>query len=233
MLLLAMGCVAQDQSLGDVARESRARAAQPKPAKTLNSDGPEAAVTASDDPLAVVTRSATAMLHDAPHRCETQSSGNSGPRPGWSEVAIIEIAGADRVHVIGEFTNPKRRTETIFIGGEAYQKTDNGPWEKIDAMRGAQVNGGAMTVPDELKFGYKPGDLKLMGREVIGGVFTFHYRFQVRDSFIDRTVHIWVGAGDSLPRKAEMVTHDLQSKIDSYTSTDCTYGIEIKIEAPM
>jgi hypothetical protein len=181
MLVFGTVCLAQDsppqdRPLGDVARETRAQTAQTKPAKTLVSEGSEPhPVSASDDPLEVETKAAAALAHDTSHRCEMQSSGNSGPRPGWSRDVVIEAAGADRAHVIGEFTNPKRREETIYIGGEVYQKIDNGPWEKIDAMKGTHVSGGAMTVPDELKFGYKKGDLKLMGGQIISGLPTLHY----------------------------------------------------------
>jgi hypothetical protein len=170
-------CQAQDRPLGDVARETRAQTAQAtKPAKTLVSDGSEPhPVSITDDPMEAVTKAADALLRDNFHRCEMHSSGNSGPRPGWSRDVVIDAAGADRAHVIGEFTNPKRREETIYIGGEVYQKIDNGPWEKIDAMKGTHVSGGAMTVPDELKFGYKKGDLKLMGGQIISGLPTLHY----------------------------------------------------------
>jgi hypothetical protein len=242
--LFGSSCLAQDQSLqdqspqdrplGDVARETRAQTSQaPKPAKVLVSEGSDLhPVSASDDPLEVMTRAAAALLHDTSHRCQEQASGNSGPRPGWSELTLTEIAAPDRVHVIGEFTNPKRREEEIFVGGEVYHKADNGPWEKIDAMREAPVNGGAMTVPNELKFGYKKGDLKLVGAETINGSPTLHYQDKIRDFAIDRTIDIWVGSNDNLPRRTAMVTHDLRTKIESQETTDCTYDTNIKLEPP-
>jgi len=225
---------AQDRPLGDVARETRAQTAQSKPAKTLASDGPETAVTASDDPLEVITKAATAMLRDNSHRCHEMASGNSGPRPGWTQETWTEF-GNDRLRISG--AQEHQPVETIFIGKDGYRKIGSGPWTKVDPMEMAWyqtwTSPAAFKLPDELKFGYKPGDLKLTGPEVIRGVSTFHYQFKVRDSFIDRTVDIWVGAGDALPRKTEMMTYDLKMGTSWHTMTECTYGIEIKIEAPM
>jgi hypothetical protein len=235
-----MVCLAQDQSppdrpLGDVARETRAQTAQTtRPAKTLVSEGSDLhPVSASDDPVDVVTKAAAALVHDTSFRCEMHSSGNSGPRPGWSRVEIIETAGTDRVHTVGELTNPKRREETIYIGGEGYVRIDNGPWKKKDAMKGTRVNGGAMAVPDELKFGYKKGDLNLTGVQFINGLPTLHYQDKVRDIAIDRTIEIWIGSNDNLPRRTAMITHDLQMKTDWQETTDCTFGVHITIDPPL
>jgi hypothetical protein len=236
-MVLGAFSLAQDQPLdrplGDVARETRAQTSQAtKPAKVLVSEGSDLhPVSTSDDPVDVVTRAATALAHNTSLRCEMRSSGNSGPRPGWSQDDVIEVAGADRMHVVGEFTNPKRRTEEIFVGGEVYHKTDNGPWEKIDAMKGTHVNAGD-AVPNELRFGYKKGDLKLMGGQIINGSPTLHYQDKIRDFGIDRTIDIWIGSNDNLPRRTEMVTHNLQMKTDTQEKTDCTYNATIKIAPP-
>jgi hypothetical protein len=232
---LAQDQSVQDRPLGDVARETRAQTAQTaKPARTLVSEGSNPTpVSAGDDPVDVVTRAAAALVHASSLRCEMRSSGNSGPRPGWSRVEIIETEGADRVHTVGELTNPHRREETIYIGGEVYGKLDNGPWEKTDALKGTHVNGGAMALPDELKFGYKKGDLNLTGVQFINGSPTLHYQDKVRDIAIDRTIEIWIGSNDNLPRRTAMVTHDLQMKTDWQETTDCTYGLSITIEPPL
>ncbi len=79
MMLLwpASACIAQDQSLGDVARESRARAQSAKPAKVLNDDGDRPAITASDDPTTVINKAVAAMLHDTSHRCQKVITGSA------------------------------------------------------------------------------------------------------------------------------------------------------------
>jgi hypothetical protein len=91
----------------------------------------------------------------------------------------------------------------------------------------------AIKLPDELKFGYKSGDLKLIGSESVNGSPTFHYRIKIRDTAIDRTVDIWVGSKDSLPRRTEMTTHNLEMKTSWHQMTECTYGTSITIEPPL
>jgi hypothetical protein len=225
-------CAAQDRPLGDVARETRAQSQSAKPSRTLTSDGPETAVTANDDPLEVITRSSSALLRDSSHRCRQTSSGNSGP--GWNKVVTTEFAAGDHVRVIADQGN--QPSETIFIGKDGYRKTGNSAWAKIDPLESAwdaTYAPNALKLPDELKFGYKSGDLKLVGSEPVGGVATYHYQATVRDVAIDRTIDVWIGAADSLPRKTEMMTHDLQMKTSWHETTECTYGVEIKIEPPM
>lgn len=224
---------AQDRPLGDVAWETRAQIAQSKPAKTLTSDGPDAAITAGDDPLQVITKAAEAMVRDNSHRCRQVSFGNSGP--GWREVATKEF-GDDRMRFVAE-QGARQGEETIFIGKDGYRKTASGPWARVEpgemSWYQTWTRPAMLKLPDELKFGYKPGDVKLIGPEMIASVSTFHYKVKVESFAIDRTIDIWVGASDGLPRKTEMMTYDLQTKTSWHTTTECTYGVEIKIEAPM
>jgi hypothetical protein len=128
-----------------------------------------------------------------------------------------------------------QRGETICIGNDGYRKVGAGPWARIDSpeMTWYQSHLNAIKLPDELKFGYKSGDLKLIGSESINGSPTFHYRIKIRDTAIDRTVDIWVGSKDSLPRRTEMTTHNLQMKTSWHQMTECTYGISITIEPPL
>jgi hypothetical protein len=93
--------------------------------------------------------------------------------------------------------------------------------------------GRATPVPDELKFGYKSGDLKLVGPQVIDGSPTFLYRATPHDIAIDRTIDIWIGSIDNLPRKTDMFTRDLSMKTSWQETTSCTYGVDIKIEPPL
>jgi hypothetical protein len=234
-VVLGTLCFAQDRPLGDVARETRAQASQaPKATKVLNNEETNAqAVSASDDPLDVVTKAATALIRDTSHRCRKVASGNSGPRPGWDEVPVTEVAGVDRMRLVSEepYTN-HTQVETILIGNDSYRRTGTGPWEKLSAMEGT-FSGRATPVPDELKFGYKSGDLKLVGPQVIDGSPTFLYRATPHDIAIDRTIDIWIGSNDNLPRKTDMFTRDLSMKTSWQETTSCTYGVDIKIEPPL
>jgi hypothetical protein len=90
----------QEPSLGDVARASRAQQAQtPKPAKVFsNEDSNPQAIKDGDDPFAVFQRASLGFQHDTAHRCQEQSSGNSGP--GWKKSATYEVAAADRMRLV-------------------------------------------------------------------------------------------------------------------------------------
>jgi len=234
MVLLGTHSFAQDQSLGDVARETRTRIQNTKPTKTLsNEDSDAQAITFSDDPLKVISKAAEAMVRDNSHRCHQVSSGNFGP--GWTRDVTTEFAAGDRMRSVGN--QEDQWVETIIIGQDGYRRTGSAPWVRVNpgemAWYHTWTNPATFKLPDELKFGYKTGDMKLIGSELIQGLSTLHYEFKLRDSLIDRTVDVWVGIGDTLPRKTEMMTYDLQMKTSWHTTTECTYGVEIKIEPPM
>jgi hypothetical protein len=234
MLLLATGCIAQDQSLGDVARESRARAQGAKPAKVLsNEEADGRAITASDDPVDVVTKAAAAVARDMSHSCRKVVSGNFAGSP---LVRLIEIAGPDRVHVMVEQSSPQRTlANLIMIGNDAYEKTGGGPWQKASPAEIAQYQTAfapSALIPEELKFGYTRENLKLVGPMVIGGSATFQYQSTSHDPETNRTINLWVGAGDYLPRRTEVLTQYLRTKTDRQETTDCTYGTSITIEPP-
>jgi hypothetical protein len=234
-VVLGASCFAQDQPLGDVARETRAQTSQrPKATRVLNNEETNAqAITASDDPLDVVNKAATALIHDTSHRCRKVASGNSGPRPGWDEVSVTEVAGGDRVRVVSEepYTN-HTQVETILIGNDGYRRTGNGPWTKLSAVEATFFGRATLVLPDQVKFGYKSGELKLIGPQVIDGSPAFLYRYTHQDIAIDRTIDIWIGSNDNLPRKTEMFTRDLRMKTSWQEATSCTYGVDIKIEPP-
>jgi hypothetical protein len=232
-LLLVSSSPAQDQPLGDVARQTREQTSHAKsPAKVFtNEETAGQALTPSDDPIEVVRKAAAAMLHDTSHRCRESATGNSGP--GWSEVTVTEFAGTDRIRLVKEKgDNPG---ETIMIGNDGYRRVGSGPWAKIDPMEMTWYQTyahDAIKLPDELKFGYNPGDLKLMGPETIAGTPTFHYRWSVLSPMIRRTIDIWVSVKDNLPQQTEMQSYDPTTKLQWHETTACTYGVAITIEPP-
>jgi len=233
---VAVCCSAQDRPLGDVARETREQTSQrPKAAKVLTNEETNAqAVSASDDPIDVITKAAAAFLHDTSHRCRKTSSGNSGP--GWGDVTVTEVAGSDRTRIILDQSRPEQtHGETILIGKDGYRRMGNGPWQKLGAAEMSlygRWGQGTLTLPDQLKFGYKSGDLKLVGPQVIDGVPTLLYRVVIHSTEIERTINIWVGSNDTLPRRTEMSTHDPRIGTSWQETTSCSYGVDIKIEPP-
>ena len=231
-LLLVSFSRAQDQPLGDVARQSREQTSHvKKPAKVFSNEETDGrALTPSDDPIKVVRKAAAAMLHDTSHRCRESATGNSGP--GWSEVTVTEVAGTDRIRLAKE--KGENAGEMILIGDNGYRRVGIGPWEKMDSREVTYRTSAldAIKLPDELKFGYNPGDLKLNGAETIAGTPTFHYQWSVSNPMIRRTIDIWVGVKDNLPWKTEMETYDPTTKLQWHQTTECTYGVAISIELP-
>jgi hypothetical protein len=232
-MLLATASLAQDRPLGDVARETRAQTAQaPKPAKVLSNEETDGrAITAGDDPVDVITKAAAAMIRDTSHSCRKVISGNDVPL-----VRLIEIAGPDRIHVMVEQSSPQRTlANLILLGNDAYGKTGDGPWQKASPAEIAQYQTAfapSALIPEELKFGYTRENLKLVGPMVIGGSATFQYQSTSHDPETNRTINLWVGAGDYLPRRTEVLTQYLRTKTDRQETTDCTYGTSITIEPP-
>lgn len=235
VLTLAGFGLSQDKPLGDAAREAReAHSRSPHATKTLSSEGSEVkAIKASDDPVDVLARARAALLQDVSHRCREESSGNSGPAPGWADVKVFEIAGSDRKHVVVDQLRPKAdHNEWILLGQDGYRQTGNGPWERLDASAIALV--AQLWAPDVFQFAFHQGDLKLAGREVIDGVAAFQYQFAFHSSDFDRTINIWVGIDDNLPRRTEMrsVTRSWGSTpVVWQQKTYCTYG-NVTIQPP-
>jgi hypothetical protein len=231
-LLLVSFSRAQDQPLGDVARQSREQTSHvKKPAKVFSNEETDGrALTPSDDPIKVVRKAAAAMLHDTSHRCRESATGNSGP--GWSEVTVTEVAGTDRIRLAKE--KGENAGEMILIGDNGYRRVGIGPWEKMDSREVTYRTSAldAIKLPDELRFGYNPEDLKLNGTETIAGTPTFHYQWSVSSPMIRRTIDIWVGVKDNLPRKTEMQSYDPMTKLQWHETTECTYGVAITIEPP-
>src|SRR5258708_8328913 len=100
LCLTALPAFAQDPSLGDVARASRDHHAQsPKAGKVFNNeDSNPQAIKDGEDPLAVFQRARLGFIHDTGHRCQEESSGNSGP--GWKKSATYEVEATDRMRLV-------------------------------------------------------------------------------------------------------------------------------------
>src|SRR5206468_7404977 len=115
----------QEPSLGDVARASRAKQGQsPKRAKVFtNEDSNPQGITDGEDPLAVYVRARLAFLHDTAHRCQEESSGNSGP--GWKKSATYEVAATDRMRVLAQ--DGSAQVEYLQVGSDYYSKNDSTP----------------------------------------------------------------------------------------------------------
>jgi len=229
--------LSQEPSLGDVARASRAQQAQsPKPAKVYsNEDSNPQAIKDGEDPLAVFQRASLGFQHDTAHRCQEQSSGNSGP--GWKKSATYEVAAADRMRVVA--LEGSARVEWLLVGDSYYLKENGGSWRKLTdprEIRLGQIAFPGALIPQELWFGFQSGDLKSLGDQVVGGTRAVLYRYTTHSTDFDRTVDYWIGMQDSLPRRIEMRTESRSwgtAPIVWTESITCSYGVDIKIDPPM
>jgi hypothetical protein len=109
-LAISSTAFAQETSLGDVARASRARqASSRKEAQVFsNEERTPQSIKDGEDPLEVFTRARDGFLHDAPHRCEEEGSGNSGP--GWQRSETYEVAAADRMRLVTQDGGPEENS---------------------------------------------------------------------------------------------------------------------------
>lgn len=230
---------AQDIPLGDVARAARAQKSDSTHATKVvtNEDfGPHLEpVAETEDPASVVNKARAALLADTMHTCRHEITNNSGP--GSSIESITETAGPDRVHVtinrLGG--SDPGRYELIIVGNDIYHRTGNAAWQKDAGQSRLPTPIGGL--PEGLSYG--SSGFKLVRRETIDGSPTFLYEDKFRAGSLDKTIDIWVGANDHLPRKTEMtaVTNDSGNSHVAPTITRDTstysYGPVSEIKPPM
>jgi hypothetical protein len=240
LLICGASLSAQDRSLGDVARESRAPKAPSAKAKKVltDEDSITKPISDGDEPTEVVTNAFLALARNTSHRCVEEASGNSGP--GWSKTSITEIAGPDRTHVISDEIRPApRHQEWIWIGDDLFLKEENSPWRKI---RNPQMHNYLLPkdvrapAKADLNQQYNGWDTRLVGREVLGGVPVMQYRFSVHTDDFEKIVTTFVGVNDGLPYKTETWTSSrlgTTPPITWHDSTSCAFGVGIRIEPPV
>lgn len=239
ILLVTSLSSAQDQSIGDVARQSRAEKSQTQHAAKVVTDediGPKVGpIAESDDPANVVNKAAQAFAADMSHTCRHEVSNNSGP--GSSAETITELAGPDRAHLINNQRGlANTHTEIIIIGQELYSRSGNGPWVKDTANAAPSPN----QVPESLMAHYSSGEIRLVRRDTVGGAIVLVYETEHHPGGVsnrNRTINFWIGIKDGLLRRVEMVTSEATASFIAPTVdrdvTTCTYGPIPEIKPPM
>ncbi len=243
ILLSKFSLLAQDKPLGDVTRESRAGKSQvPHAAKVITNEdfaGPVAQpVKVTDDPTEVVKRAEISLRHDTQHVCRSESAGNQGPQRGWTRTQVIEISGADRIHMVSnDSTSKEGSIEYIVVDKRVYVKSAITSWQRAEKLGWDEPKLTQLLyssgIPNEMKFGYAPGDLKFIRTETIGGSPTFLYQDVIHAFAIDRTIRIWIGTNDGLLRRSEMTTGDPDTGSRDSESTNCSYGTAPAIQSPL
>jgi hypothetical protein len=241
ILMLASVSAAQDAPLGDVARAARAEKSQtPHASKVLTNEdfGPHLEpVHENEDPAEVVNKARAAVLADAAHTCRREIIGSSGP--GTSAEIVTEIA-ADRARmVVNRVGGPgPKRDEVIWIGNDGYYRREDGSWQKNPGAGSfpAQIGG----LPEDMQMGDSVGEnLKLIRRETIDGSPTFLYETRFHPpgvTGVDRTIDIWIGTNDHLPRKVQMSDVATAPRSPGFIDRETTtwsYGSVPEIKSPL
>ena len=237
LLISARPSPAQDQSMGDAARQARAAKSEaPHSTKVVTNEdlgadlGP---VSETDDPSKVLNKARRAWMADMPRTCREVSTNNSGP--GSSVEALREIAAADRAHIAATRRggSDPGHSELIVIGKDMYSRTGTGAWRK-DVVEGGTS---FYQLPADLTFEY--GSLKLIRRDAVEGAPTFLYETKFHPggmAFRDRTIDIWIGANDNLLRRLATVTKEtepMSGGIEERETMTCTYGRVPEIKPPI
>ena len=240
-LSFAYPAQSQEKSLADIARETREKKAQSaKPAKVITTEDfagvPAQPVKSTDDPPGVVKRAGIALVKDTQHVCQSESNGNSGP--GWVKSQVVQIAGTGRKHIVlNDSSSKDGRLEYVAVENRVYVKSGGGVWQSAERMgwNEAQLSGmlAGVGIPDELKFGYSPEQLKFVRMDTVAGFPGLLYESQLHTIEMDRTIRIWVGANDGFFRQSEMSTQGKGNSSSWQTKTTCSYGNAPQILAPM
>jgi len=239
VLISASLLSAQDQPLGDAARQARAaKSSSPHATKVVtNEDVGPGPVSETDDPAQVVNKARRAWVADMPRTCREVSTNNSGP--GSSVEGLREIAAADRTHIVvtRRGGSDPGNSELIVIGKDMYSRTGAGPWRK-DSAEGSPIPMPKFyNLPEALMSDY--GSLKLVRRDTIAGSPTFLYETKFHPggvAFRDRTIDFWIGANDNLVRKIDTLTKNTEPSsggIEERETMTCTYGPPPEIKPPI
>jgi hypothetical protein len=238
-LLLPLASWAQDSSIGDVARAARADKSQAPHASKVVTDediGPQVGpVAETDDPAEVVNKAVASFQKDMQHTCREEFTNNSGP--GSSTESIKDVAGPDRMRMVVDRRGANAgHTEFIIIGQDTYLRTGSAPWMK-SATPGAMPPN---VLPEALWNHYQSGELRLTGRQAVGGAIVFVYGTKYHPGGVgnrDRSIEIWVGVKDGLLRRVQMVTSEATASfipptVERDTMT-CSYAQVPEIKPPM
>jgi hypothetical protein len=231
---------AQDEPIGDVARQTRAEKAQAAHAKKTVTDedfGPDLApVSETDDPAQVVNKARRAWMTDMPRTCREFSSSS---RSNSTSEGTREIAAPDRIRMVGDQRGGSQpgHSELIIVGSEIFSRFGSGPWRKDSSAE--LVAAMPRWRPEALADEFAAGELKLVRRDAVAGVPALVYETKSRHGggpAGDATTDYWVGTKDNLLRKLETVTEgaDPSGRAAEFRYTvTCSYGPVPEIKPPI
>jgi len=196
----------------------------------------------NDDPASVVTKAELALAQDFRHRCQTETSTNSGP--GVHDLVLFEVAAPYRFRMFVEEKTARdttQRREIIMINDKVYHREGDEAWQELGpewvGYFRKSIGGPPMVTSSAVGYRWEGTDLKFAGRDMLDGEPTLRYDFSFDDrAELAKTIKYWVGVYDGLPHKTEeaVTTRGWGSApIHSHTVTHCTFGGHIAISSPM
>ena len=197
-------------------------------------------IHATDDPSTVVKDAEAKFAKDVNHRCQMESSGNSGP--GWQDRQVYEVAAPDRYRITTEnrMAGEVKKGEIVVIQDEAYQRLGDGAWQKMDPRwMGYLKKTGGPPMPISSAIGYRidPGSVKLAGNDKLEGEATLRYELNASNQVgMTKMIVYWVGVHDGLPHKTEESVETQSwgtAPVMSHAAMSCTFGENLKIDAPI
>lgn len=191
---------------------------------------PAAAISASDNPLDVMTRAMRAQLDAKSYRARVVSS-TAGDT---NNTMLIEYVAPDRYRMVGEARAGGKtfNHEYVIVGGATYIKAPNGQWVRSPVDAGGMIK--AFRDPKMLDELTKTADVKFVGSDTLDGTPTLIYEYTQNNPLgmkMKSTARTWLSVADGLPRKTES-EGELNGAKTKTLITISDYNADIKIEAP-
>ena len=183
--------------------------------------GSAAAVSPSENPQDVLTKSMQAHLNAKSLRARMTNTSSQG-----TYTATLEYASPDR------YRHVSPQGEMIAIGNNAYMKA-GGRWMKAPVNVGQIIS--QFRDPKMVEELRRTTDIKYVGTESLDGQTVHDYEYALNEPAgkgAKGRAKTWISPGDMLPRKTEVDGE--AGGIKSHTTiTYSDYGSDIKIEPPM
>ena len=187
---------------------------------TSTAGGGGGAISPSDNPKDVLTKSIEAHLNAKSLRTRMTTTSSQG-----TYTATLEYASPDRYHVV------MPQVEMISIGSEAYMKVGE-RWTKAPMNVGQIIN--QFRDPEAVEEMRRKTDIKFVGADTLDGQAMYVYEYAMEDAGgvgARGRAKTWISQTDLLPRKTEVDGE--AGGIKSHTTIIYSdYNSDIKIDAP-
>lgn len=233
LLAVTAACASRPATEGGTVNGNNAAPAAATSSGSTGGGSGATAISASDQPLDVMTKAMRAQLDAKSFRARVTSSAANGP----ANKMVIEYVAPDRYRMVSEGQsggeNKVPGQEFIIVGKTTYIKGPNGQWAKAPFDMGEMVK--AFRDPKVLDELAKTADVKYVGAETLDGVPMLIYEYTQNNPMglnLKSQAKTWLSVADGLPRKTE--TEGVFNGVKTKTlMTLSDYNSDIKIESPL